>query len=365
MWTPPKQSEPPFDGNPALLNKRWWLNLIALSNFIKPLGERNTGLVLHGTQALRLASDRADPAGYPPEFFKNYVFVETDTGLVYLSKLIGGVWTWVYASGEMEALQAVLPVLGFADKGLLCRVTDYAHRLKWRTVPLTAASWAAGTVTATAVAHGFVTGQVVTVSNVIPPPYNATIVVTVTGVDTFTYPLVGNPGTFGVAGFACCWTWAEGDEGSGRLALFEVDPSPGTGWHLYDGTVDVPYLKFDGTLGLVTLPDLATAPTDAAYLKAAGTNAGPTAATAPTSTGGAGTVGNTTSTGVVNATVDQGAGVALVVALGVGVTVAAHTHVHADTLTMNAHTHTFTPTQATISDDGEPRHLDRRPFFRQ
>ncbi len=81
------------------------------------------------------------------------------------------------------------------------------------------------------------------------------------------------------------WTWGPGDAGSGMLQLFEVDPA-GAGWHLYDGST-VSYLKADGTLGSIVLPNLSGATPTRCYLKTSDTNAGPTSPTAPTFTGGA------------------------------------------------------------------------------
>lgn len=81
------------------------------------------------------------------------------------------------------------------------------------------------------------------------------------------------------------WAWGPGDAGSGMLQMFEVDPT-GAGWHLYDGSA-VSYLKADGTLGSITLPNISGAAPTQCYLKTSNTPAGPTAPVAPTFTGGA------------------------------------------------------------------------------
>ena len=120
------------------------------------------------------------------------------------------------------------------------------------------------------------------------------------------------------------WGWAPGDSGSGYIGLFEVDP--GTGWHLYDGSA-VNYLLGTGALASVTLPDLTSIAANAAYPKAGSPNSGPNAAVAPTPTG--------------SPSATQA------VATGSGTSVAS-----------GAHTHTVPAT-------GEPRNLQRRPFFRQ
>lgn len=117
------------------------------------------------------------------------------------------------------------------------------------------------------------------------------------------------------------WMWAPEDDrraGEGPI-LREVDPSPSTGWHLYDGST-VNYLLATGSLGSITLPDLTSVAANAAYPKAGSPNSGP------------------------NAAVATGANLAYQsVQGGSGTNVAFATHSH-------------TP--------GEPRNLQRRPFFR-
>lgn len=98
------------------------------------------------------------------------------------------------------------------------------------------------------------------------------------------------------------WGFAPGDEGSGRVEGFLVDPNPTTGWHLCDGAAGVTYLKSDGTTGTVNLPDLVSTAAQAAYLKF-GSPASSTVnpAVAPAFTGGsytpAGAVSQPTFTG--------------------------------------------------------------------
>lgn len=90
------------------------------------------------------------------------------------------------------------------------------------------------------------------------------------------------------------WTWGPGDAGSGMLQLFEADPT-GAGWHLYDGTSGVPFLKADGTLGTVNLPNLSGSAPTKCYLKTSDTTGGPTSPVAPTFTGGSSTPAGTIS----------------------------------------------------------------------
>ena len=159
------------------------------------------------------------------------------------------------------------------------------------------------------------------------------------------------------------WGWAPGDSGSGYMQLFEVDPFPHSGWHLYDGSV-VNYLKFDGTLGMITLPDLTSSSSNEAFLVAGAPNDGPNPAVAPTASGGGGSVGTNTTGLTVGATAnDSGSGT--IVQSGTGTTVAAHTHTHpSSTVTDPGHDHTFTATQPTISATGVPPNIVRKPWFR-
>ena len=157
---------------------------------------------------------------------------------------------------------------------------------------------------------------------------------------------------------AAAVSWAPEDDhraGEGP-ALKEVDPSPATGWKLYDGST-VGYLKSDGTTGSITLPDLVSTAASATYLKAGSPVSGPNAAVAPTLSGGAvgaAATGITASTGVASSGHN---------ALNSSTTALADaTHTHAVTIADPTHTHTLS---GTVSADGEPRNLIARPWFRQ
>lgn len=169
----------------------------------------------------------------------------------------------------------------------------------------------------------------------------------------FIYEVTDYAHVLGWSGAA--WAWGRGETGSGYVTPFLVDPT-GSGWHLCDGTVGVSYLKADGTLGTITLPNLTAT---AAYLKFAAAVTGITAAVPP------GLTGSTASgTAVIagNTAVDTGAG--QIVQSGTGVTVAAHTHVHASTgLTDSGHTHA----KGTLAVDAtaEPSVISMKPWFRQ
>jgi hypothetical protein len=146
-------------------------------------------------------------------------------------------------------------------------------------------------------------------------------------------------------------TAAFADGGNNYIAAFENDP-PGPGWHLMDGST-VNYLNTDGTVTAQTLEDLTSAANNAAYLKMGSPNSGPNAAVAPTISGA-------TETGTANIGNDTDAGVTFLAA-GVGSTAALKPHTHVDA----GHTHALMAADAPISATGEPRNLERRPFFRQ
>lgn len=154
------------------------------------------------------------------------------------------------------------------------------------------------------------------------------------------------------------WSWGPGEQGSGMMALFEVNPTA-TGWHLYDGST-VSYLKADGTLGSVALPDLVSATANAAYPKAGSPNSGPNAATGATISGG--TVASA-ATGITGSTAATGSTTSVNNGTGTLVTLPTSAHTHAVTITDPHHTHTLSA--ITAGTDGEPRNLVRRPYFRQ
>jgi hypothetical protein len=171
------------------------------------------------------------------------------------------------------------------------------------------------------------------------------------------------------------WGWAPGELGSGQMQLFEV--APGNGWHLYNGAVGVSYLKSDGSLGTITLPNLATP----SFLQA-GTSNATNAAVAPTVSGtptvanaatgvtasgpgntGSGGGGNTSGPStLLNSITQTGAGAA-----GGSAhthTVSAHIHTVADpTISDPTHTHTLSGS-ITLNADGKPAGLQRAAYFR-
>jgi hypothetical protein len=63
-------------------------------------------------------------------------------------------------------------------------------------------TWSAGVATYTATAHGYSTGNKVRISGITPSGYNGDKVITVTGANTFTAPVLINPGAYSAGGVA-------------------------------------------------------------------------------------------------------------------------------------------------------------------
>lgn len=176
------------------------------------------------------------------------------------------------------------------------------------------------------------------------------------------------------------WGWGPGNpEKSGMGPIpFEVDPSPTTGWHLYDGTANVPYLKSDGTLGTQTLVNLSGASPTGSYLKTGAANGGPNAPIAPTFSGGGLTLSTESAAHIHTAGTESAAhthtfgttqnaqpyatGTAVVVPITLSTESALHTH----TLGTESALHTHTVTGGgSIGSNGEPESIVRRVWFRQ
>jgi hypothetical protein len=242
-----------------------------------------------------------------PESYPGTIYVENDRGNVaYQSQYFGSTLRWAYVSGIYPRTQAQLAALA-ADMNSKPNSVDDGFRVF---------------------------------------------------VSDFCHVLWWDPSLPG-------WTWApEDDRRAGEGPIFrETDPSPTTGWHLYDGG-STTYLKFDGSTGTVTLPDLtASDRLGQTYIAGSGSNSGVTAAVAPTiaveptvSSNSAGTP-----TGAVQfadlgyGSVQGGSGSTVVTSGG-------HTH----GLTMDPlapHTHTLSG--GTLNTDGTPKTLGRRCWFRR
>lgn len=70
---------------------------------------------------------------YSPEAWKQWVYYQTDTGLVYISMIVSNTWQWHYAAGAVTvATLAALPAtLTTLDTGLIAYETQYFHAYQW------------------------------------------------------------------------------------------------------------------------------------------------------------------------------------------------------------------------------------------
>lgn len=136
------------------------------------------------------------------------------------------------------------------------------------------------------------------------------------------------------------WSYAPGDEGSGRIEYFAVSPRGGV-WQKLDGSTGITESLANGTTALVafsglaagTVPDLITTPS---YLRGAAASTGTVnAATAPTFTG--------TPAPIVTADFTLTGSPAIT--------------------TLNGSNTSYTPA-GTVSATGEPRHMDAIPYYR-
>jgi hypothetical protein len=156
------------------------------------------------------------------------------------------------------------------------------------------------------------------------------------------------------------WNFAPGDSGSGYMQLFEIDPTV-AGWALYSGQA-VNYLKSDGTLGIVTLPDLLAS---TVFLAGGALDSLILPAVSPLATGGGGAIADALTGLTIPANTGQDSGAGTAVGSGGGTTVASHPHTHTEGPVADpGHTHVFTPKQPLISATGMPQRIVRRPWFR-
>lgn len=153
------------------------------------------------------------------------------------------------------------------------------------------------------------------------------------------------------------WAWGPDDcrmHGMGPI-LAEVDPSPTTGWAIYDGN-NYTYLTANGNTGNVTLPNLIGA-ASVAFLEAGNVNSGVNAPVRPVFTGNAAAGSAIFSGDPQNFT--TGNFVTIGANLGTALTGPA-------SITPSGNI-TFTGNNVTgnISNNGTPPSLVRRPWFRR
>lgn len=258
-------------------------------------------------------NERLNIVAFDANNFKGLQFVETDTGLIYLSQPLqagSAGYVWRYMTGIARTVYssplATAPLFGkplaALDTGLLVYLTDKNRTMRWTGSAFEFAPW-----------------------EVIP---------------------------------------------AGMVMGFRADP--GAGWHKCDGSAGIAQLNANGTTTTITLEDFTSAGNKAAYPKWGSAADGFQAAIAPLITGN--TADTTPAiTGAIAAGTaaignDSGAGTA--VQSGAGTTVATHPHSHTDaghthgngTLAVAAHHHAA----GTLVNDalGEPRHYDLIPYQR-
>ena len=75
----------------------------------------------------------ATPADWTPDAWKQFVYYQTDTGLIYISMIVVDTWYWVYAAGAITvAALADLPTTyGLQDTGVIAYDLEYAHAYQW------------------------------------------------------------------------------------------------------------------------------------------------------------------------------------------------------------------------------------------
>lgn len=224
----------------------------------------NTGAKPGGFQqgviALPTIQDTAaNQVNYLANQYLGMFYLSTDVGLLYVSELVAGVPTWIVIAGVGYGLMSAIPTnLTASSNGFEYETSDYKHRHRWTTVPVTAAVWAAGSATITAAIEVY-TGQTIKVEGVTPTGYNGTFTVTAHGGGTITY-VVANPGAFVSAGVVSAWLFAPGDDGSGWMVAFYTGWTPKRGglWALSDGSA-VNIAQQDGTVLSVTTMDMCSA----------------------------------------------------------------------------------------------------------
>lgn len=165
------------------------------------------------------------------------------------------------------------------------------------------------------------------------------------------------------------WAWGPDDcrmHGMGPI-LAEVDPSPTTGWQLYDGSNNVTYLQSTGNTGTVNLPNLSGGGAgNSAFLESGQVNSGINPAVAPILTMNSytpqGTVpaGSNVTTNSANAVTSVTGVIGLIVTQGNFVTTVSGGGGGGGNLN-------GTPVTLTgnISNNGQPASLVRRAWFRR
>lgn len=73
------------------------------------------------------------PTDWTPDAWQRFLYYQTDTGLLFISRVVANVWTWVYVAGTITvASPAALPAgLGVAQTNLIAYELTYFHSYRW------------------------------------------------------------------------------------------------------------------------------------------------------------------------------------------------------------------------------------------
>lgn len=116
-----------------------------------------------------------------------------------------------------------------------------------------AITWAAGVVTVTITGHGYSTADEVKVADMDPAGYNGRYVITVTGANSFTYPLTDDPGTaidFGVVYRGKTTAWSGLDHLEGETVDIVADGEVQPQQTVSAGAVTLAEAAFEVEIGL-------------------------------------------------------------------------------------------------------------------
>ena len=122
---------------------------------------------------------------------------------------------------DINCVDSMPQDLSFVARGSMSLANNVLTVAAESSKTVTAMSWTSGVVSATATAHGFSVGDVVTIGGVTPVGYNGVHIVTsVPNANSFTFALAANPGTVTVQGTAIYGTNTSGMATGGKVLVF-------------------------------------------------------------------------------------------------------------------------------------------------
>lgn len=190
------------------------------------------------------------------------LFFESDRNVWYIVEQVGGAGTWVYAAGTFRDVFSGRPSIadigGTSSAGVLFYATDYTHT--WRS---NGTNWILE-VELSAPMRGTITG----------PDQKPTLGTNDVG---FRFYSTDFDRPYRWTGTA----WVDGEAAPQRDIVHMCRTAPaGNGWHLCDGSANIPISKADGTTTTITVPAM----NNSTFPRGAAAYSGPaaTAAAAPT-----------------------------------------------------------------------------------